>query len=109
MTRKIVFGTDGWRGVIADDYTFANLERVALATARFFATQKKRKNGVVIGYDARFMSGQFAEVVAAVMANAGIAVKLADSIVSTPMVSLLTLKENAAGGIVITASHNPAR
>jgi phosphomannomutase len=109
MTQRIVFGTDGWRGVIADDYTFDNLAKVALATARFFATQKKRKNGVVIGYDARFMSKQFAEVVAVVMANAGIAVKLADSIVSTPMVSLLTLKESAAGGIVITASHNPAR
>lgn len=109
MTQRIVFGTDGWRGVIADDFTFANLEKVALATARYFATQKKRKNGVVIGYDARFMSGEFAGAVAAVMANAGISVKLADSIVSTPMVSLLTLKEKAAGGIVITASHNPAR
>jgi phosphomannomutase len=109
MAQTIKFGTDGWRGVIADDYTFANLEKVALATARFFAGQRKRKNGIVIGYDARFMSREFAEVSAAVMANTGISVKLADSIVSTPMVSLLTLKENAAGGIVITASHNPAR
>jgi phosphomannomutase len=109
MAQAIQFGTDGWRGVIADDYTFANLEKVALATARYFATLKKRKNGVLIGYDARFMSREFAEVSAAVMANAGIAVQLADSIVSTPMVSLLTLRENAAGGIVITASHNPAR
>ena len=109
MAQTIKFGTDGWRGVIADDYTFANLEKVALATARYFATLKKRKNGIVIGYDARFMSREFAEFSAAVMANAGIAVQLADSIVSTPMVSLLTLLENAAGGIVITASHNPAR
>ena len=109
MAQAIKFGTDGWRGVIADDYTFANLEKVALATARYFGTLKKRKNGVLIGYDARFMSREFAEVSAAVMANAGIAVQLADSIVSTPMVSLLTLRENAAGGIVITASHNPAR
>ena len=109
MAQAVKFGTDGWRGVIADDYTFANLEKVALATARYFATLKKRKNGIVIGYDARFMSREFAELSAAVMANAGIAVKLADSIVSTPMVSLVTLKENAAGGVVITASHNPAR
>jgi phosphomannomutase len=109
MAQAIKFGTDGWRGVIADDYTFANLEKVALATARYFATLKKRKNGILIGYDARFMSREFAEISAAVMANAGIAVKLADTIVSTPMVSLLTLRENAAGGIVITASHNPAR
>jgi phosphomannomutase len=109
MTQTVKFGTDGWRGVIADDYTFANLGKVALATARYFAGQKKRKNGIVIGYDARFMSKEFAEVVAHVMADAGIAVKLADSIVSTPMVSLLTLREGASGGIVITASHNPAR
>jgi len=109
MAQTIVFGTDGWRGVIAEDYTFDNLRKVALATARFFARHPKRKNGVVIGYDARFMSREFAEAVAVVMANAGIRIKLADGIVSTPMVSLLTLREGAAGGIVITASHNPAR
>jgi len=109
MAQTIVFGTDGWRGVIADDYTFENLRKVALATARYFARHPKRRHGVVIGYDARFMSREFAEAVAVVMANAGIRVKLADGIVSTPMVSLLTLREGAAGGIVITASHNPAR
>ena len=109
MPQSIKFGTDGWRAVIADDFTFANLERVALATARFFAKHKKIRNGIVIGYDARFMSREFAETSAAVMANAGIRVKLADSIVSTPMISLLTKLENAAAGIVITASHNPPR
>lgn len=109
MAQSIKFGTDGWRAVIADDYTFANLERVALATARYFAKHKKIRNGIVIGYDARFMSKEFAEKSAEVMANAGIKVKLADSIVSTPMISLLTIRENAAAGIVITASHNPPR
>jgi len=109
MPQTIKFGTDGWRAVIADDYTFANLERVALATARYFKKHKKIRNGVVIGYDARFMGREFAEKSAEVMANAGIKVKLADSIVSTPMISLLTKMENAAGGIVITASHNPAK
>ena len=109
MTPQIKFGTDGWRAVIADDFTFANLERVALATARYFRGHKKIRNGVVIGYDARFMSREFAEKVAETMANAGILVKLADSLVSTPMISLLTKLENAAGGIVITASHNPAK
>ena len=109
MAQTIVFGTDGWRGVIAEDYTFDNLRKVALATARYFARHPKRRGGVVIGYDARFMSREFAEAVAVVMANAGIRIKLADGIVSTPMVSLLTLREGAAGGIVITASHNPAR
>ena len=109
MAQSIKFGTDGWRAVIADDYTFANLEKVALATARYFKNHKKIKNGIVIGYDARFMSREFAEKSAEVMANAGTKVKLADSIVSTPMISLLTKLDNAAGGIVITASHNPAK
>ncbi len=109
MTQPIKFGTDGWRAVIGDDFTFQNLEKVALATARYFESHKKIKNGVVIGYDARFMSREFAEKSAEVMANAGIRIKLANSIVTTPMVSLLTKRENAAGGIVITASHNPAK
>jgi phosphomannomutase len=109
MAQVIKFGTDGWRAVIADDFTFANLEKVALAAARYFKRHKKIKNGVVIGYDARFMSREFAEKVAEVMANAGLLVKLADSIVTTPMISLLTKLEEAAGGIVITASHNPAK
>jgi phosphomannomutase len=109
MIQSIKFGTDGWRAVIADDYTFANLEKVALATARYFKNHKKIKNGIVIGYDARFMSREFAEKSAEVIANAGIKVKLADSIVSTPMISLLTKLDNSAGGIVITASHNPPK
>ncbi len=109
MPQAITFGTDGWRAVIADDYTFANLERVALATAHYFRRHKKIKNGLVIGYDARFMSREFAEKSAEVIANAGIRVKLADSIVTTPMISLLTTLEHAAGGVVITASHNPPK
>ncbi len=109
MSQMIKFGTDGWRAVIADDYTFANLEKVALATARYFRRHKKIKNGIVIGYDARFMSREFAEKSAEVIANAGITVKLADSIVTTPMISLVTKLEKAAGGVVITASHNPAK
>ena len=109
MKQEIKFGTDGWRAVIADDYTFANLERVALAAARYFKRHKNIRNGVIIGYDARFMSREFAERSAHVMAEAGITVKLADSIVTTPMISLLTKLEHAAGGVVITASHNPAK
>ncbi len=109
MAQIIKFGTDGWRAVIADDFTFANLERVALATARYFKRHKKIRNGIVIGYDARFMSREFAEKSAEVIANTGITVKLADSIATTPMISLLTRLENAAGGVVITASHNPPK
>jgi phosphomannomutase len=109
MQAQIKFGTDGWRAVIGDDFTFANLERVATATARYFKNHKKIRNGLVIGYDARFMSREFAEKSAEVIANHGIKVNLADSIVSTPMVSLLTRLDNAAGGVVITASHNPPK
>jgi phosphomannomutase len=109
MAQTIKFGTDGWRAVIADDFTFANLERVALATARYFKRHKKIRNGIVIGYDSRFMSREFAEKSAEVIANTGITVKLSDSIATTPMISLLTRLENAAGGVVITASHNPPK
>jgi len=109
MVPVIKFGTDGWRAVIADDFTFVNLERVALATARYFRGHKKIRNGIVIGYDARFMSREFAEKSAEVIANAGIRVTLADAIATTPMISLLTKLGNAAGGVVITASHNPAK
>ena len=67
MIPKIKFGTDGWRGVIADDFTFANIAKVALATANFYLRHKKIKNGIVIGYDSRFLSREFAEKVAEVL------------------------------------------
>lgn len=109
MATQIKFGTDGWRGLIAADFTFDNVATVALATARFFKRHKKIKNGIVIGYDSRFLSREFAETSARIISNAGIKVIISDKISSTPMVSLLTTKLNAAGGVVITASHNPAK
>ncbi|HTR80334.1 MAG TPA: phosphoglucomutase/phosphomannomutase family protein [Bacteroidota bacterium] len=109
MTPSIKFGTDGWRGIIADDFTFANVAKVALATARYFKSHKKIKNGLVIGYDSRFMSEEFAHKSAQVIASAGVRVKLADKISSTPMTSLGIVRMKAAGGVVITASHNPAK
>jgi phosphomannomutase len=108
-THPIVFGTDGWRGVIADDFTFDNLAIVAEAAARYFKRHQRKDNGVIIGYDARFMSGDFAAYTAEVLGNRGIRVYLADAIATTPMVSLAIAKRKAAGGIVITASHNPPR
>ncbi|MBU1298335.1 MAG: phosphoglucomutase/phosphomannomutase family protein [Bacteroidetes bacterium] len=104
---SIKFGTDGWRGVIAEDFTFENLEKVALATALNYKRHKNIKKGIVVGYDARFLSREFAERVATVLANNNISVTISDSISSTPMISLLTRKLKAAAGIVITASHNP--
>ena len=106
---QIKFGTDGWRGLIAADFTFENVRRVALATANYFKRHKKIKNGIVIGYDSRFLSREFAEATAEVLANNGIKVIISDKISSTPIVSLLTTKFKAAGGVVITASHNPAK
>ncbi len=106
---QIKFGTDGWRGLIAGDFTFDNVAKVALATTNYFKRHKKIKNGIVVGYDSRFLSKEFAEITAEVLANRGIEVIISDKISSTPMVSLLTVKLKAAGGVVITASHNPAR
>jgi len=108
MNPVIKFGTDGWRGVIADDFTLANVAKVALATARYFKSHKKIKNGLVIGYDSRFMSKDFAHKAAQIIASAGVRVRLADKISSTPMTSLGIVRMKAAGGVVITASHNPA-
>ena len=104
----IVFGTDGWRGVIADDFTFANVELVARAAAQFFKKESNIERGVVVGYDARFLSGRFAASVARVLAAEGITVWLTDGISSTPQVSLAARQKRLAGGIIITASHNPA-
>ncbi|HEX9828738.1 MAG TPA: phosphoglucomutase/phosphomannomutase family protein [Bacteroidota bacterium] len=94
---------------MADDFTFENVAKVALATARYIKKHNKIKHGIVVGYDARFLSKEFAETTAVVLGNAGIKVILSDKISSTPMVSLLTRELNAAGGVVITASHNPAK
>jgi len=105
----IKFGTDGWRGVIAEDFTFANVQKVALATGLYFKKHPKVKNGVVVGYDARFLSKEFAHTTAQVIASVGVKVLLSDKISPTQMVSLGVVKKKAAGGVVITASHNPAK
>ncbi|HUI29423.1 MAG TPA: phosphoglucomutase/phosphomannomutase family protein [Candidatus Acidoferrales bacterium] len=106
---KIKFGTDGWRGIIAQDYTFDNVSKVALATARFYKKHKKARNGILIGYDTRFQSQEFAERAAQVIASTGLKVILSDGYCPTPALSLAIPKFGAAGGVVITASHNPAR
>ena len=102
---KIKFGTDGWRAIIAKDYTVDNLKRVAEATARWMISKQMKK--VVVGYDCRFGGQMFSEVTAQVFGHLGIQVVMSDSFVSTPMVSLAVVKTEADMGIVITASHNP--
>ncbi len=106
METKIKFGTDGWRAIIAEDYTVENVARVAYATA-IWLKQKFEKPEIVIGHDCRFQGELFVETTVKVMVSQGIAVKMAKGFVSTPMVSLATVKKGCSLGIVITASHNP--
>lgn len=103
----IKFGTDGWRALIADQFTFENVRYVALGVAKYL-NDKKDSNSVVIGYDTRFLSDKFAEEVARVLASQKIKAYLANNISSTPQTSYSTLYKKADLGIVITASHNPA-
>lgn len=103
----IRFGTDGWRAIIADGYTFENLARVVWGTAEWLKTISEQPT-VMIGYDTRFQGRAFAEHAATVFATCDIQVFLSHRFVSTPMVSLATHKRQVDAGIVITASHNPA-
>jgi len=104
---EIKFGTDGWRGVIAEDFTHENVRKVAHAIARYVVRAEKPGSGVVVGYDTRFGSENFARVAAEAIAAAGTPVWLAMDACPTPAVSLLVRLRGAAGGIQITASHNP--
>ncbi|MDX9942161.1 MAG: hypothetical protein RBS53_08060 [Bacteroidales bacterium] len=103
---EIKFGTDGWRAVIAKDFTTDNVARVAKATARW-ALNRQADPAVVVGHDCRFGGELFARVTAKVLASHDIKVYLATDFVSTPMISLGVLKHKAFLGVVITASHNP--
>ena len=104
----VKFGTDGWRGIIADDFTFANVRVAAAAIANYVLKHETVLHGVCIGYDTRFGSKTFARVVAEVLANAGIPVQLANAITPTPALSFAVRERGAAGGVMITSSHNPA-
>jgi alpha-D-glucose phosphate-specific phosphoglucomutase len=105
----IRFGTDGWRGVIAEDFTFANTRLVAQAIARYVVRGEDPRRGVIVGYDHRYASDRVAAAVADVLTSTGTPVWLCDKPCPTPTVSLLVRQRKAAGGIVITASHNPYR
>ncbi len=106
---RIAFGTDGWRGVIAEDFTNENLRKVVHAIARYVVRAEKPGAGILVGYDTRFGSERFARVAAEAVAATGTPVWLADEACPTPAISLLVRQRGAAGGIQITASHNPYR
>jgi alpha-D-glucose phosphate-specific phosphoglucomutase len=107
MAQEIKFGTDGWRGIIADDFTFDNVRRVAGAIASYVLKYEDAQRGVFVGYDARFASPRAAQIVAEVIATAGIPVKLANDYTPTPAVSYAVRHQGAAGGVMVTSSHNP--
>ena len=106
---SIKFGTDGWRGVIAEDFTFANARIVAHAIARYVVRNEDARKGVLVGYDHRYAADRVAAAVAEVISASGTPVWLADKPCPTPAISYLVRHRGAAGGIVITASHNPYR
>ena len=103
---KIQFGTDGWRAIIARDFTFDNLNRVTYATGKWLF-QFSESPTVMLGYDCRFNGQLFAQAVANQLAQMGVHVFLTPGFSSTPMISLATAQRQTTAGIIITASHNP--
>lgn len=104
---KIKFGTDGWRAIIAKDFTVDNVARVTVGLAHWLKKHFPENPSVVVGHDCRFAGELFAETTAKVLLSHGIKVHLAKGFVSTPMVSFGTLQKKASMGVIITASHNP--
>ena len=107
MSTQIKFGTDGWRGIIADDFTFDNVRRVGNAMATYVHKNEDVSKGLVVGYDTRFVSKQAAEIISEVLAGAGIQVRLSDDYTPTPALSYAVKNLGTAGGVMITSSHNP--
>ncbi len=107
MSTQIKFGTDGWRGIIADDFTFDNVRRVGNAMAIYVHKNEDVSKGLVVGYDTRFASKTAAEIISEVLAGAGIQVRLSDDYTPTPALSYAVKNLGMAGGVMITSSHNP--
>src|ERR1700687_2193539 len=104
MAQEIKFGTDGWRGLIADDFTFDNVRRVGGAIASYVLKYEEAHPGVCVGSDARFASPRAAQILAEVIAAAGIPVRLANDYTPTPAVSYAVKHQGAAGGVIVTSS-----
>lgn len=108
MGKKIIFGTDGWRGTIAEDFTFANVRRCTQGFASYLKSTGKTGEWIVIGYDKRFHSENFARAAAEVMLGNGFKVHLTKNATPTPVIAFAVVDKKAIGAINITASHNPA-
>jgi alpha-D-glucose phosphate-specific phosphoglucomutase len=109
MAKTIKFGTDGWRAVIAEDFTFDNVRACAQGVADYLKQAKLSERGLVIGYDMRFASEDFAAAAAEVIAGNKVKVNLCSKAAPTPVISYAVTTKKSAGGIIITASHNPGR
>lgn len=109
MKNEIRFGTDGWRGVISRDFTFENVRWVSQSIVDYLQEKKLAPKGIIIGYDRRFLSREYAEEVASVAAANGVKVFLSRNFIPTPAISWAVKERGAAGGIMITASHNPPK
>lgn len=107
MAQKIIFGTDGWRGFIAENYTFDNVRRCAQGFASYNLKHGKSGSWIVVGHDKRFLSENFALAAAEVLCANGFNVYLTDGATPTPVISFSTVNLKAAGAVNITASHNP--
>jgi len=107
MTYKIVFGTDGWRGYVAEDYTFDNVRRCSQGFANYLIEGGKQRQSIVVGHDKRFNGESFAAAVAEVLAANSFKVWLTDGATPTPVISYAVVNKKAAGAVNITASHNP--
>ncbi|HBC92888.1 MAG TPA: phosphoglucomutase [Pelotomaculum sp.] len=105
--KRISFGTDGWRGILAEDFTFDNVRLVARAVAHYINIHNLAAKGIVVGYDNRFMSERFASEIARVLADQGITVYLTARSTPTPVVALAVWLQQAGGAVMLTASHNP--
>ncbi|MCT7966599.1 phosphoglucomutase/phosphomannomutase family protein [Laspinema sp. D1] len=107
-SEEIVFGTDGWRGIIARDFTFANVRKVTRAIAAYLETAYSKDKPVLIAYDPRFLADQFSQTAAEVLADLGWTVKMTDRDCPTPVIAYNARHLNTAGALMFTASHNPA-
>lgn len=106
---EIKFGTDGWRGIISDNFTFKNVRRVAKAIADYYNQKAKgKKVKMAVGYDTRFLSAKYAGAVSEILSDNGIEVTLSDRAIPTPALSFSVAKRKLTSGVMITASHNPA-
>ena len=106
-TDQIKFGTDGWRGIIGDTFTFENVRRVSAAIARYVRQESQPERSLVVGYDTRFLSAEAAREAARQVAAEGVPVLLADRATPTPAVSYAVVARKTAGALMVTASHNP--